>query len=655
MPSHSASAKQSAGRFRLDCFGLFLICAVCVTIQSVVRADEPTSQPADKTYSIDYFAPIFEARQGQPTADPAFQARLAQIFGNTPVELGQTPTGYIAPGPNVPLAHRRISELNIQGAIDYSQGAILAIDKGIVAELNRNGYGAVLAVPSPNDIDPQDLSDLREHLKGTMHILISVPTAGQVRTVASGDRIGPNEPRVDNPKHKRILHNSPIQATATTQSSGESNGSSTFFNQQVVNDYVDRLNRQPGRRVDVALSAADQPDQYTMDYLVNENKPWYVYAQGSNTGTQITGVWREQFGFVDNELTGNDDILNVNAITDFNHSTNVVGSYEFPIGSNDPNLGTDRLRARVYGLWDEYTAADLGVASDTFNGNDYSGGAEIAYNVFQFHNMFLDLVGGARYQESQVKSTLEGTNVNAGYVLPYAGARVQDYEPTFNYVGAVNLEGGITSTSQSELAEIGRANPDADFALLQPTVQGSFYLDPLVDHADYAAGRGMLANEVYLSFRGQYSFNYRLIPQYQMAAGGYYTVRGYPEAVTAGDTVLLGTAEYRLHIARLLGVSPNPTTVNIFGDPFRVLPQFPYQRPDWDFIVRGFIDGGEVLQSRRIPGEFDDTLVGAGIGAELQIRQNIDIRADWGWALYALSNRVTPGSSQVNVIITLLY
>jgi hemolysin activation/secretion protein len=541
----------------------------------------------------------------------------------------------------------------VEGVAQFSQGAILAIDKAIVRSLNARGYGAVLVVPSPNDIDPQDLSDLRTRRKGTLHLLVSVPTAGQVRTVASGDRIPTSESRIDNPKQRRILHNSPIQASTEPSNGGP--GGTPFFNQKIVNDYVDRLNRQPGRRVDVALSAADQPDQYTLDYLINEIKPWYVYAQISNTGTALTDEWRERFGFVDNQLTGNDDILSLDGVTDFKESTNITGSYEFPILADHPNFGTDRLRARVYGLWDEYTAADLGLLNDTFTGNDYSGGAEAAYNIYQRGNMFLDLIGGIRYQSSQVTSEFQDTKATADYFVPYLGGRLQDYQPTYNYVAALNAEGGITSSSKTDLAELGRANPSTDFIILQPNVQGSFYLEPLIDPGDFDAGRSTLANELYLSFRGQWALGYRLIPQFEEAAGGFYSVRGYPEAETAGDSVFLGTAEYRFHVARFLGVSPNPTKIKVFGDPFRVLPEQPYQRPDWDCILRGFVDLGQVLQSNKIAGEYNDTLVGVGAGAELQIRQNIDIRGDYGVALAGLANRVKTGSSRFTLVVTLLY
>ena len=42
----------------------------------------------------------------------------------------------------------------------------------------------------------------------------------------------------------------------------------------------------------------------------------------------------------------------------------------------------------------------------------------------------------------------------------------------------------------------------------------------------------------------------RLVPNEEMAVGGLYTVRGYPESITAGDTVINGTIEYRYHLAK---------------------------------------------------------------------------------------------------------
>ncbi len=657
MRSLSAPCNRSFRRlFRLFDSLPKILCLVCVGVTGamgpgIALADGSGGKAAaEKTYSVSFFAPVFENRAGQPTANAALQAAWTEIIGDTEVDLGQSKGMYVGPVGDVSVSHPRISDLNVTGAAVYSESAILAIDQAIVRSLNAQGYGAVLAVPSPNDIDPQDQSDLRPHRNGTLHLFISIPTAATVRTVATGKRLGSSASRVNNPAYERIVKNSPVQANAEV-----TDESTPFFNQQVINDYVDRLNRQPGRRVDVALSAADAPDQYTLDYLVNEMKPWYGYAQASNTGPINTPSWRERIGFVDNQLTGNDDIFNVDVVSDLDHSTNVTGSYEFPLVPNSPRFGTDRLRGRVYGTWDQYTAADLGFAGDSFSGDDYSAGIEAIFNVYQRHSLFVDIIGGARYQDSDVKSSFEETKASADYIIPYAGVRVEDNKLTYNFAAAMNVEGGITSADAATLEQMGRASPDKTFILAQPNAQGSFYMEPLVDPGDFDAGHGTFAHEVYLSFRGQWAFNYRVIPQFEQTAGGFYSVRGYPEAVTAGDNVLLATAEYRFHLPRALGIAPNPTKFKVFGDPFRLLPQQPYQRPDWDLILRGFMDGGQVLQSSIVSGETNNTLFGAGVGAELQIYQNIDVRGDWAVALTNITNEVKTGSSRFTVLVTLLY
>lgn len=632
----------------LACAGI--VCAAAPNI--VAAADQAKTEPApqEKTYSVSFFAPHFESPPGRENSSAALQAAWTEVIGDTQVDLGQSRGLYVAPSADVPISHPRIADLNVAGEARYTQGAIMAIERAIVRRLNADGFGAVLVVPSPNDIDPQDLSDLRPHRSGTLHLDISIPTAAEVRTVATGNRFGSSEDRINNSKYERIVNNSPVQAN-----SQPTDEVTPFFNEAVINDYVDRLNRQPGRRVDVALSAADAPDQYILDYLVNEMKPWYAYAQASNTGPEGTPAWRERLGFVDNQLTGNDDILNFDAVTDFDRTTTITGSYEFPLVPNDPDLGTDRLRARVYGSWDQYTAPDLGFPGDTFSGTDYGGGAELIFNVYQDHSLFVDVIGGVRYQQSEVRSDFEQTDVSAGYIVPYVGARAEDNKLTYNYSLALNVEGGITGASKSTLSEMGRANPDPDFILAQPNLQGSFYLEPLIDSGDFNAGHSTLAHEIYLSIRGQWAFDYRLIPQFEQTAGGFYTVRGYPEAVAAGDNVFVATAEYRFHLARALGVAPNPTKVNLFGDPFRLLPEQPYQRPDWDLLLRGFLDAGEIYQSSIVSGEFNSTLVGAGVGAELQVYQNIDVRGDWAMALTNLTDRAKSGSSRLTVIVTLLY
>ena len=100
-----------------------------------------------------------------------------------------------------------------------------------------------------------------------------------------------------------------------------------------------------------------------------------------------------------------------------------------------------------------------------------------------------------------------------------------------------------------------------------------------------------------------------------MTVGGLFSVRGYPEAASFGDRVIVGTVEYRLHIPRLLQPRPGPAEqVPILGD-FRSRPQYVYGRPDWDLIFRVFADAGRAVQVGTILGETNGTLFSAGVGS----------------------------------------
>ena len=61
---------------------------------------------------------------------------------------------------------------------------------------------------------------------------------------------------------------------------------------------------------------------------------------------------------------------------------------------------------------------------------------------------------------------------------------------------------------------------------------------------------GDLPDEIAVSVHGQYAFGNTLIPQEEDTAGGFYSVRGYPESIVAGDNVVVFTGEYRFHVPR---------------------------------------------------------------------------------------------------------
>src|SRR5205085_2423876 len=114
----------------------------------------------------------------------------------------------------------------------------------------------------------------------------------KVRTIGSGDRLAPGERNIDNAAHQQIRQRSPVQPA--TRPAGQGG----LLRRDLLDEYVLRLNRYPGRRVGVALAADEQPGNVVLDYLVAEARPLSLYAGVSNTGTRDTNQWRERFGVI---------------------------------------------------------------------------------------------------------------------------------------------------------------------------------------------------------------------------------------------------------------------------------------------------------------------------------------------------------------------
>jgi hemolysin activation/secretion protein len=528
------------------------------------------------------------------------------------------------------------------------------------ALVNRGLIGVFVEVDR-NDIESSatDLKDLRPDDDGrtTLKVAIFAPIVTKVRTVAAGNRVT-SEQRVDAPEHEHIRTRSPVKP----QTEGETDRND-LLNKRTLDDYVLRLNRYPNRRVDIALSGDDTesspPGSVVVDYLVREASPLLLYVQGSNTGTRQSGEWRERFGMVYNQLLGRDDVLTADYVTaDFKTTHAFNGSYELPLDEDR------KLKLKALGSFTQYDASEVGRAGERFGGESYSVGGELSYNLFQWRELFVDAFAGMRFQRVRVTNRtipIFPIRGQTDFVLPNAGLRVDRFTDEANSAASVTFEWNepsIAGTDNAQLPRLGRLNTDDRWVTMQFAGEQSLFLEPIFDRDNWLAGKSTLAHEMSFSLRGQWSFSDRLVPNYQQVAGGLYSVRGYPESVASGDTVVIGTAEYRLHIPRLFAIDPEPPM--FMGEPFRWAPQQPYGRPDWDLIFRAFVDVGQTINYRPTVGEFDERLVGAGFGFELQLRRNLNVRVDFGWALENVrqaggGNKVESGDSRVHFVGTLLF
>ncbi len=608
------------------------------------------SSAAPKEQAIDdgpsYIVSRFLLEYARPVTGSDVPDLQSPSFQDLVVTLGKTPEGYVKFRPGMEKVSLKINAVTEGSGGKFFKSAIEEICLAVVGEMNHQGIYAPFVAPNSEDIEERPpYKDKRE---GRTALRLSVFTAvvKDIRTVASGDRKLDGE-KINNPAHARTRELSPVQA-------GDQ------LRKDKLDDYLFRLNRHPGRRVDAAISgySSEEPGAAQVDYLVGESKPWTAYFQLSNTGTENTNTWRERFGYVNNQLTNNDDIFRLDYSTaGFDASNAVIASYEFPVYR-------DTVRARLFGEWSQFTASDVGQNLDTFNGNSWGGGGELIGTVYQRGALFGDLIASLQYDHYRVLSPIPGTNGgetegSAGFLLPGVAARLSKYTDASSTLVQVGVDFTANDPNQMEVDELGRADASNQWVLMKWDVEQSFFIEPLLNGRDITPdGSGMtLAHELVFSFRGQYAFDYRLIPNQQAVAGGLYTVRGYPESFVAGDNMYLINGEYRFHLPNAMAMREPG---KFLGNDFRWAPQSPYSGADWDLIFRGFVDAAWVTVNNGDPAtEPNESLVGAGVGVEYQLYRNVDVRLDWGIPLQSVDipggDSVTAGKGRVYFVLTLAY
>lgn len=608
--------------------------------------------PSDgKTYQVSRFVVEYHSEQEE-------HPPIADVL-KAPVTLGVVPGGYVAPRPGVPSVTVRVGDVVEGFGGGFSTSALNEVAKAIVAEMNRRGLAGVFVQAHPEDIDEITGEDLRQGKRSELRMVIWTGVVQGVRTVASGERFGTWDPETkryivhdpvnrENPSHARIREQSPVKPGQLAR-------------KQDVDNYLDRLNRHPGRHVDAVFGPTDKPEGLGLDYLVTEDRPWSLFGQISNTGTKQTNEWRERVGFAHYQLTDHDDILRLEYDTaSFSESHTFSASYDFPIIS-------DKLRVKAYGLYSSFDASEVGVADETFSGRTWQVGTEARYNLAQFRQLFIDAVGGVRWENVRVENTLFDEQGETHFVIPYAGLRADRHTAWANTAAGIQFEFNLpelAGTDEGEVTRLGRIEADADWAAIKWDAAESFYLEPLLNPSGGPNGPQSLAHEISLWVRGQNTLgNQRLIPNEEDVIGGLYTVRGYPESAAAGDSVVVSSAEYRLHIPALFPVSQpghiGGREYGLFGQDFRWAPQQPFGSADWDFIAKAFIDAGRAIVNDKVAGESDNTLVGAGVGFEVRYKRNASLRLDWGMALQPVEEpgrtTVDRGDSRFHFSLTFQY
>jgi len=641
--------------------------------QSLIpQAISPTANPPQGSQAVGAATPVdlnqlkyrisgFDIKYA--SVEKSAEGKLPKIerLLDVPIELGVVGDiyGSKSAGKKVTV---RLKE--IQSPKVFTAAAIQTINVALAKAIGSKGISGVFLVPDPKEIDQQQGGDIRAKQDGRLTLLVYVGQVKKVRTIAKGPAYLPENP-IDTARYARIAKNSPTQY-------------GDILNKPALQDYLSRINRFTGRRVDAAVSASEEPGGVYLDYLVREDKKWFTYAQISNTGTPESGEWRSRLGGVVRQLARLDDVLSAEISTsDFSKSN--AGSLSYELAPIFPDV----LTARIYGTYAQFTADQVGFDLLKFTGSTWTTGGALKYTPYIYRGYFLDFLLGAEWRDVKIDNSTALTTGQENFFVPYIGVAVSKDTEWYNTSAMMRVEENVPSlagTQESQLSNLGRFNTSANFVIGRWELSHSFYLEPLLNREAWLAAKdwqkARLVHELAFSMRGQYAFdNKRLVPQYEEVVGGLYTVRGYPESLAAGDNIVIGTAEYRFHVPRILKPSSLPESTGQVASNsaasvpknsdtksgFATRPPSILVKPDWDLILRAFVDAGKVTNNQIIAtSETDRTLLGAGVGVELQVSRYFNIRCDWGVALNAVDdpNVVRPvqaGSSRVNVQATVIW
>lgn len=570
-------------------------------------------------FTINYLQPL----EGQPPVES-----LAAI----PLRLSRVEDVYVRYRPGLNYLNFSLDWMTTGGVVRrFDTDAIRSINEQIRDHLNNNeGIVGVMVLPA---IPPgADLEQIKE-----LNLQVFTAFVANAKTRAFGERIPDANEAENHPLHEKILADSPLQP-------GEA-----VISKRKLDEYLYRLNRHPGRRVDAAIVPRQGEGDVDLEYLVRENKPWYAYFQLSDTGTDETEQLRERFGFVHNQLTNADDILTLDYVTaNFQDSHSVYLNYERPLNQ--------KLSASIGGYFNRFEASEFGF--DNFIGQQWAVESQLSYNLMQSGSFFLDAIGKLSWTDVYTDNQLAATEGEEAFLLGRVGLEASRTSQISTFWAQAGVQGNLNEGNPTEMVELGRTNPDTNWVTLDWNMTYSFYLEPLLNRSAWEnysdPDWSTLSHEILFRGRGQFAFDdARLVPQFSGVAGGLYSVRGYDEGTASGDELTVLSAEYRFHIPRVLPIG-EAVKDPIFGQTFRATPEAPYGAADWDLIAKAFVDAAWVSQNRPEIFETNEEMLSTGVGLEFSLKNNLRAQVDLGWALKDAGD-TEEGDTELHFAITLLY
>ncbi len=347
-------------------------------------------------------------------------------------------------------------------------------------------------------------------------------------------------------------------------------------------------NESPGKRVQVALKAADQPDKIDARIILQEGSPWMMSAALSNAGNEATGNDRLTLSAGHANLWDKDHQLSAAYTTSLERPSAVqqLGlSYRLPLYRLGGVLGFTYTQSDVAGNFGAFTSTGAG---KTMGAN---------------YNLYLQPDGGYR---GYVAFGLDDKQFDVTQIngVPLPGQVLRRSRPlSVGYNARIETDATVWGYNTDVVLNLGGGSGN--------DVSAYRTEDQRISTAQWRALRGggyfttSVSDGWLLSVRGQFQFSPdALISGEQFGLGGASSVRGTSERPLSGDSGALLTGEV--------------------------------STPEWIAGMRllGFVDSGWLSNNNPNgnPKPANDSLSSVGVGLRYSTPQ-YSLTADFGHVL----------------------
>ena len=383
--------------------------------------------------------------------------------------------------------------------------------------LKENGFEGMVAMVKPTQIDPTNGADLRGSGDTTLEIIIWVGRISTVHLAYSG-----------------------TGDTNRTERKIENVLSHQMWKQRVLGQplrkefkkTVKRLRRSPSKSSRLLLLPGDRPGEVEGVVEIKENKRTEFSLGVANKGSPSTGEWLWNGNFRLHELTRSNDPA------DFSWTVSDTGQrFGLGIGYRVPLVKPGILDLGIRGMYGEYDGSSFALTPIEFEGSSTSLDLSLMGNPLSWenekNNFFYEL--GMNYEKVESYNSIFQENAEGSFFTPRISWSVQRSGEIVRSISSIVLRSNLNSIPVDQREFMGGFEVKDKVPVLSFSYQSMINLSKLFnENSDPYAELDRHTFWINLEATGALT-NQRMLPQKQWLLGGSSGVRGYPEAIVAGD------------------------------------------------------------------------------------------------------------------------